>query len=206
MNSNIYDRDYYERGVQTGKSCYMNYTWMPELTIPMTMAMIDYMYIEREDSVLDYGCAKGYGVKALRMLGREGFGYDISEYAVENAPAEINNWVTNDMGVINKYTFDHCIAKDVFEHISVDELELFLFDIAVDGSMLVIVPLGDNGVYRVPAYALDVTHINAEDETWWTKLFERTDWKIKDFQYLIPGIKDNWNSYLKGNGFFLLER
>ncbi len=37
-------------------------------------------------SVLDVGCAKGFLVQELRMLGVEAYGVDISEYAVNAAP------------------------------------------------------------------------------------------------------------------------
>ena len=202
----MYDEDYYERGIQTGKSCYTNFRWMPELTIPMIMTIIDYMGIERNESVLDYGCAKGYGVKAFNMLGRDGYGYDISEYALNNCPKEIKHKIIDGSSTLFGKEFDYCIAKDVFEHMNMIDLEVLLSEIKVNKKILVIVPLGDNGVYRVPAYALDKTHINAENELWWDDLFIEAKFKVVDFNHLLPGVKDNWNTYPKGNGFFLLER
>lgn len=70
----MYDREYFEYGVETGKSNYQNYRWIPELTIPMAMTIIDLLGIKPNESVLDYGCAKGYLVKALRMLHRNAWG------------------------------------------------------------------------------------------------------------------------------------
>ena len=36
--------------------------------------------------------------------------------------------------------------------------------------LLVVVPLGDNSIYRIDAYHLDKTHIIAENEKWWINL------------------------------------
>jgi len=202
----MYDEDYYERGIETGKSCYTNFSWMPELTIPMTMTMIDYMGIKHNESVLDYGCAKGYCVKAFNMLGRDAYGYDISEYATDNCPEEVKHKIIKDSDIVLQQEFDYFIAKDVFEHMDVLDLKVLLSQININKKVLVIVPLGDGGVYRVPAYALDKTHINAENELWWNDLFIEAKFKVVAFNHLLPGIKDNWNTYPKGNGFFLLER
>ena len=201
----MYDEDYFERGIQTGKSCYTNFRWMPELTIPMSMTMIDYLGIKRGESVLDYGCAKGYCVKAFNMLGRDAYGYDISEYALKNCPEETKDKIVGKNKLLNKM-YNYFIAKDVFEHMDREDITSLLSKIRVDKKAFIIVPLGDDGVYRVPAYGLDKTHINAENEVWWTQLFNNSGWDVKDFRYLVSGIKDNWNRYAKGNGFFLLER
>ena len=71
--------------------------------------------------------------------------------------------------------------------------------------LLVVVPLGDKGKYRIKNYADDKTHIIAENEKWWKKLFNENEFKIKSFSYNIDGIKDKWyNINKKGNGFFKL--
>lgn len=89
----MYGEDYFERGIQTGISLYENYRWMPELTIPFAMRIIDYLHIERGESILDVGCAKGYLVKAFKWLGRDAYGIDISSYAINNADTEIKSYV-----------------------------------------------------------------------------------------------------------------
>ena len=66
---NKYDEDYYENGVQLGISGYANYRWMPSLTIPMAERMIEYLAIKETDKILDFGCAKGFLVKAFTDLG-----------------------------------------------------------------------------------------------------------------------------------------
>ncbi len=90
----VYDADYYERGVESGKSCYSNYRWLPELTIPMAMVLIDTLGIRPDQRVLDFGCAKGFVTKALRMLRRDAWGIDISRYALSQAPEDIKPYVS----------------------------------------------------------------------------------------------------------------
>ena len=82
---NEFDENYYENGVITGKSCYVNYRWMPELTIKMAHSIIKYLNLNSNVKVLDYGCAKGFLVRALRLLDIDAYGCDISEYAINNA-------------------------------------------------------------------------------------------------------------------------
>ena len=87
-----YDADYFERGIETGKSRYQSYRWMPEATTAMAMAIIDELGIKPFDRVLDFGCAKGYLVRALRILHRQAWGVDISEYAISKVDKEVNGY------------------------------------------------------------------------------------------------------------------
>lgn len=204
----MYDADYFERGIATGKSLYENYRWIPELTIPMAMTIIDYLGIKRSQTVLDFGCAKGFLVKALRMLGRDAYGVDISNYAISNVdPDAVGSCFTrfNDGVPCPDFPFDFCIAKDVFEHIEPSHLAKDLCGINA-GCLFVIVPLADHGRYRVPAYEQDPSHIIRWNEYEWSAFFKENGWRQIDFQFRIQGIKDNWESFETGNGFFTLKR
>lgn len=79
----VFNEDYFERGVETGVSAYKNYRWLPHYSLPAANSI---KKIYGEVTFLDFGCAKGYLVKALRLLGLDAYGYDVSKYAVENAP------------------------------------------------------------------------------------------------------------------------
>jgi len=205
-----FDRDYFERGLETGKSCYQNYRWIPELTVPMAMTMIDYLRIRPNDSILDFGCAKGYLVKAFRWLNRDAYGMDISKYAIDNCDSEVKNSCHQTNGdvayVISWYDrpFDFCIAKDVFEHISLDWVRCFL-NSRISKKYFVIVPLGDCEEYRASANNMDTTHINCMDEDQWSNFFHDVGMYIEDFKFRIDGIKDSYyEKYPKAHGFFTL--
>ncbi len=208
MGKEEFDRDYFERGIASGKSLYENYRWIPELTIPMAMTYIDTLGLKKEDRILDFGCAKGYVVKALRMLHRKAWGCDVSDYAIESSDQEIGRYLKLCNGRIIPFRrrFEWIIAKDVLEHIKETELENTLLELRRRGdNMLAIIPLGESGRFIVPAYHLDKTHTLIKGEEWWAKWFIQVGWEIREFKYRIEGIKDNWADYPKGNGFFKLK-
>ena len=120
MDSSIYDEDYFEYGLMTGRSCYSYYRWMPEATCSQAMAIIDYLGIKENETILDWGCAKGFLVKAFRLLRRQAWGMDISSYAISKADESVSSYLK----LVDIYTdslfersYNYCIAKDVFEHI-----------------------------------------------------------------------------------------
>jgi len=207
----LYDQAYFEDGVVTGKSCYQNYRWMPELTMRMAFNVIRHLKLDIHDQVLDYGCSKGFMVKALRLFDIHAFGCDISPYAIDNVDAGVRKFCKlSSMESIIPFdvSFDWILTKDVMEHLSENMVDFFLKDARRHTQkMFHVIPLGDDGVYRVPNYASDPSHILAEDEAWWRKKFEQNGWIVKQFHYKVSGIKENWTQqFEKGNGFFVLKK
>ena len=63
-----------------------------------------------------------------------------------------------------KFKFDYIISKDVFEHIEPKDLKKILKEMSkITKELFVVVPLGDNGKYRIESYHGDKTHIIAEE-------------------------------------------
>jgi hypothetical protein len=76
----------------------------------------------------------------------------------------------------------------------------------VASKMMCVIPLGDNGIYRIPEYHTEVSHIVIENEGWWRKLFFDCGWKvIKDTPH-VQGLKDNWTNIPNGNHVFYIEK
>jgi cyclopropane fatty-acyl-phospholipid synthase-like methyltransferase len=201
----IYDRDYYERGIETGKSCYQNYRWIPELTIPMAMTIIDHLSIKPQHSILDFGCAKGYLVKAFRWLNRECYGHDTSKYAIDNCDPEVKGLCFLD-NPHRTGSFDFCIAKDVFEHIPLSRLKEF-FEKNVAERYFAVIPLGKDGKFFAPANNCDVTHVNCMTEDEWIQFFADNYLGCERFTHRIKGIKDSYyEKYPTAHGFFTLCR
>lgn len=201
----IYDEDYYKHGIETGKSCYFDYRWLPERTMSMAMTIIDYLGIKRHHTILDYGCSLGYLVKAFRLLHRRSFGVDISKYAIANSDFSIAQHcalVSSSKFINDK--FDFCIAKDVFEHIKEPELPNVLKSINSD-ILFAVIPLGENGRYRAKANNFDITHVTCRNEDWWITLFTENGWELKEFTFQIKGIKDSYSKISKAHGFFILR-
>ena len=212
---NKYNKDYYENGVAKGISGYDNYRWIPELTYPMAYSICKNLKIKQKDKVLEFGCAHGFLVKALNDFKIDTYGVDVSSYAISKVDQSIKNKINllkknnikNSLIKMNiKFNFDHIISKDVFEHIQPSELKKILKEMSkITKNLFVVVPLGDKGKYRIKSYEADKTHIIAENETWWKKLFVENQFRVKSFSYKIEGIKDKWyNINPKGNGFFKL--
>lgn len=196
---NLFDADYYERGLEKGISGYSNYRWMPELTIPMCATLNETLGITRQDRILDFGCAKGYVVRAFRLLYRQAWGYDISPYAVESADTEVRNFVSNKMP---SGMFDWVIAKDVFEHIDYKHIEKVISQLSTKGkNLFCVVPLGANGKFVVPSYDLDVTHRIRKPLSWWVALLANNGFYVRSANYDYFGLKTNYSKWKGGNGF-----
>jgi hypothetical protein len=214
VDASQYDKTYFEDGENSGVSGYTNYRWMPELTLPMLRCIVAGLPIKPDETVLDYGCAKGYVTKALRILGVNAWGVDVSSYAIGKVDAEVRPFCHLIEGCGDRSCFareyNWMIAKDVFEHIMPDEISLLLSNArGWVRKIFVVVPLAQNdhcGKYIIPAYDCDVTHVVAKTAQWWQDLFEDNGWGTEFFNYTFNGCKENWTSrWPNGNGFFILH-
>jgi len=205
----FYDADYFERGRESGKGWLSNYKWMPIRSIKEALAYIDTLQLNEHSYILDIGCAKGFIVKALRLLEIKADGCDISEYALSFAPSGCWNcskdlsWAAN----TNKYT--HVIIKDVLEHLTLEQLEKMLNNISkICSNIMCVIPMGDNGKYRIKEYHIEISHLIAEDEIWWENTFKSYGWNTDKKIQHVSGLKDNWQTYAdgKGNCVFILSK
>jgi hypothetical protein len=70
-----------------------------------------------------------------------------------------------------------------------------------------VIPLGDNNLFRIREYEIDVTHVTKKDEEWWVNLFTSCGFRLREFSYSMGPIKEKWiKEHPHGNGFFILER
>ena len=203
---NLFNEDYYERGQELGLSGYTDYRWIPDLTIPFAQKTIEYLSLKKEDKILEFGCAKGFFVKALRDLGYCSYGVDISEYAIKNAPKDVQKYLYHSEEMVEGDRYDWIIAKDVLEHVPHRLLSNQIKEFSkICNKIFVIVPLGDGENYIIPEYESDITHYIREDENFWIRKFYKEGFSLKKFDNIVPGMKDNWAHYENGNGFFVFE-
>tara|TARA_B100000780_G_scaffold276361_1_gene244781 strand:+ start:2554 stop:3192 length:639 start_codon:yes stop_codon:yes gene_type:complete len=201
----VFNEDYYEDGVRKRVSAYEQYRWMPERSIREASSIINNIEFK---NVLDFGCAKGFMVHALRLLGKEAFGVDVSEYAVEKCHPKVKDYVSKIEAVEDiKGGWDLIIAKDVLEHIPKDEILSVLKSLrARCKSIFVAVPLGDGERYRIREYEMDITHVTRESEEWWLTTIVEAGFKIKYFDYEYGHLKENWTGeHPFGNAFIVAE-
>lgn len=205
---NFYDADYFERGRESGKGWLSNYHWMPQRTFREAFAFIDYFGINGNDYVLEVGTAKGFLVKALRILEIKTDGCDISEYALSFAPEGC--WNCSDEKSWDEHAnfgYTHIVIKDMLEHLTHKQLPKMLDNFSkVATKMMCVVPMGDNGKYRIPEYHTEISHIIIENEIWWAGTFKKQGWDLVKHTNYVPGLKDNWQYVENGNHVFVLER
>jgi len=255
IDDKFFDKVYFESGPQSGKSLYQNYSWLPELTIPLAYrfvcefqreasmglqqwkkSQLQYcgypIYAKRKivpipnrwknsftndvfleeianeksnkNTIMDFGCAKGYLVHAFRLLGIEAYGVDISEYAISKAPKEVNNYIS----LIKPYSdnFRYCtyiICKDILEHIPYDKIDEQLSILKSKCEVvLAIIPLGNNGKYVIPAYELDKSHYIREPKEWWNERFEKAGFTQIKSTTNLGAFKAQWQE-IDSNGNLL---
>jgi Methyltransferase domain len=202
---NLFDEKYYEDGINNHISGYENYRWMPERTIREATSIIEKINFE---TVLDFGCAKGFMVYAMRLLGKDAYGVDISDYAVKAGMPEVKEYLSVINGVDDiKGNYDLIMAKDVLEHVPYDVLPSILKAFRIRcRNILVAVPLGDNKKFRIRQYEMDITHVIREPEEFWLKALGDAGFKIKFFDYQMGHLKGNWTkTHPFGNAFIVAE-
>jgi len=163
MNGHIdrFGEGYFERGEGSG---YVNYSWRPDLIWPRVQAIIRATEIQPPDKILDFGCAKGFYVRCLRREGFLAFGIDVSSYALSHAPEDVRPflYLRSEKGLssFGDREFDLTIAKDVLEHLTVNELEETVKGLfRVSKKLIVTVPICDtNRRYINNGDELDVSH------------------------------------------------
>ena len=200
LDMHQFTKDYYEDGVRKHISGYEDYKWMPTRSIPEAL---DIQSNFKFKTCVDYGCAKGFLVNALRIVGCDAWGEDISEYAVENCHPNVRDYVS----LPNDKQYDLLICKDVLEHVEVEDIPSVLQKFKKKSKQFFfVIPLGDDDRFRIREYEVDITHVTKKDEEWWIKMFESQGLELVKFSYSLGSIKEKWiEPYPHGNGFFILR-
>jgi len=210
MDPAFYDAEYYLTGPASGKSNYENYSWKPDLTLPMADWLKRILYIKENDTVLDFGTARGYLVKALRMRGVNAFGYDSSTWAIENCDEGVKGYVSS---TLPDERFDHIICKDCAEHVPLEQLKPLLKQLtaATRKNLLAIVPLTHHpdGPYLRDEDNADPSHCNAWPLEMWMDLLREAVPLEEGYvtgSWHYPGLKPASSEMFKSCGFIQFTR
>ncbi len=199
----IYDEEYFEYGLKTGKSGYENYHWMPERIYKEVRAVIHLLDIDPGDTVLDFGCAKGYWVKGFRHYGIKAFGTDTSEYALQTADKEIAGFLMCEMPEVK---YDFVVSRNTFEHIKEEELEKIIKGFhKITDTVFFTVPLVDRNTGKYIMQMLDPTHEIHWTGEQWIRFCEKCGWDVTNY-YTIKGIHDKYADYPHAIGYYLLRK
>lgn len=205
-----FDADYFLNGEAKGLSNYSDFRWLPDLTIPMATQAQWLLGIKPNEIVYEIGAARGYFIKALRMLGIEAWGMDVSEWAVQNCDPAVKEYLCTELSLPEK-GWDLVWCKDVLEHIPVDELEALIPRVlkATRRMFFIIVPLAltTGGAYGCPVDEADATHVIRWTLPTWLEFLQK---QSKDFvvsgSYEMPVLKPNCYEYPRSYGFIQVRR
>lgn len=209
MEEEKFTEDYYLNGIEKGLSNYENYSWRPDQTLPMVDHVSRFLEIKFGDSLLDFGMARGYAVKAFRMRGIKAVGFDISKWAVENCDHGVKDYVINPFE--DKVGWDFLYSKDVLEHISEEQLCIQIPELLkrTRRKALFIVPLTleEGGEYINPLDEKDSTHIVRSTLETWLSFLQKMDHSfIVSCAIRVPMLKVISEQYPGSSGFFTLHR
>jgi len=205
--------DYFERGEATGQSLYSNYRWLPEMTIPMVASILEkYPEVREGDSVLDFGCAKGYVVRALRLLRRQGWGMDISSWALDRGKSEGAQGLSTCYDYVHENPaalpdhFELTVAKDVLEHVSPEHIgQVLTFLRNISRQLFVVVPVAEENIskrkYVIPSMHLDRTHRICWTHNEWLSALRAAGFNNNTYHFQWPGMKQAYEAYPRGHVF-----
>lgn len=205
----IFGADYFLNGVESGLSNYSAYRWLGRPTEEMAQSLYRHLNLCAGDSLLEFGCARGYVVRALRSLGVPAYGIDISRWAIANCDPSVMEYVSNNLP-IKPLSFDWIFGKDVAEHIEISTLP-DVIEAITDGckkGAFFIVPLTDSGgIYLRQEDRQDVTHqIKWELQDWLKFLTDCAPDFTVEGSYHIPGLKPASLQVPYSCGFFTMKR
>jgi ubiquinone/menaquinone biosynthesis C-methylase UbiE len=199
ITADYYDEEYFMRGTKSnygGKFA----PYVEEVYYPIAkIRRIKLVTVFEPKKVMVLGCARGYLVRALREVGIEAYGVDISKWAVENADEKAKNYIylgnIADLSRWKNGEFDLVVAADVLEHIPWEKLPKVLDEIArICGKYVyAIIPVVD--VWR-----RDRSHVSILPSHWWIKQFEQRGFQCFSFSCIKQkdGITNCEMAFTKG--------
>lgn len=162
----IYNQDYYDNyDIDLGK---VNYKTCNELKGAL------YYFAEniaklRPKTVLDVGCALGHLVEGLRNRGIEGYGIDISEYAISNVVDEIKPYcavvsvVDGTLPTEFPQKFDLVFTNEMLEHLHEKDAPKAIANLCKWADTIIFSSTPDDFE--------DPTHLNVRQREYWASLF-----------------------------------
>lgn len=189
--SSFYNEAYYLRGEgsnygrkdKDGKLVYAPYDEQTYLPLNRRLAEF-FVSTYKPKSALVLGCARAYLVQALRELGVDAKGIDISEWAIENAPSKLKEHLyvgdICDLSNFKKDQFDLVTAFDVFEHITVPDLYQALNEASrvCRETLVVDVPIEKDDLHPDQSAGTDKSHVSVYSEGFWIKQFSCRDFRL----------------------------
>lgn len=184
IDNNIYNSNYYQQyEMSAGKIDYQKSTDIKEFLKSVAL------HIKEEfnpTTVLDAGCAMGFLVEALRDLGIEAYGIDISRYAIEHVREDIKPYcavgsISDPLPNLFPQKFDLAVTIEVLEHMYAKEGEKAIQNLCKISSTVLFSSSPDG--YTEP------THVNVQKREYWASIFASNsfyDQLLEQPKYVAP--------------------
>lgn len=164
----MYDAGYFERGEGSN---YVNYADDPGWAL--TVAEMQH-WLRPGSSVLEIGAAKGYFVRAARLVGFRCVGVDVSEYAVSTSVAPVTCCDVTAGLDFSDESFDAVVSWECLEHIPEPEI----YPLA--GHMDRVLRPGGLQLHRIGVlipgredeFFSDVTHVTPWERSQWSRVWD----------------------------------
>jgi len=194
FGSDFYDKEYFEGGLSSLKKAYSGYgneITEKDLEYNSILWLIDRFKLNQNKKVLELGCATGRKVLALRRLGIEARGMDISEYAINKAHEEVKPYLlcrSCEKIPFNSDSLDLIFGYDLLEHLTEEQINSVIKESTrVSNHVFFHFYIGENKDQGdiSDQDKVDASHISVYSENWWkNKIESLTD---LSWQYGVPG-------------------
>ena len=145
------------------------------------LEIVEYFDLQPFHHVMDYGCATGMLMQSLRENDISVYGYDISEYALNQASKK-KLFVSNNKEVLEMKNYHLTLVLDVFEHMFDKEIVHVLGKLVTD-LLVVRLPckLEGESDFHLEVSRKDPSHVNCRTEREWRAFFKRNGYEFLDY-------------------------
>lgn len=173
----VYNKQYYEEYDMDG-IC-VNYQQSQQLTAFFKKIAQRIVEDLHPKTVLDGGCAMGHLVAALRDLGVEAYGVDISEYAISMVREDVRPFcavgsLADPLPAAFPERFDLIVSLEVLEHLTKPEGQKAIANLCAHTDQFLFCSTPDDFE--------DPTHINVQPTAYWADLFAQNG-LFRNFDY-----------------------
>lgn len=170
VGARYFNKDYWTKGTKSGytTSSYNRGDYMNE-----AKAVFLTQLYGGEGEWLEAGCAFGWVIEHLVDVGVDGYGYDISRYAIKNSPEEIKHRLKCsdglDVRLWNPEQFDHIISFETAEHVPMMNVGTWLYNLErwlkPGGKLFLTICLGNDNIRGLEDN--DLSHQTLQSRLWW---------------------------------------
>ena len=163
---------------------YGGYYYSKDNLSEITQECIKRFKINKSNSIIDIGCAKGYLVEEFSKNGFEDcYGIDISDYAIEKSPSIVKDKIIR-ASILHipfpaKY-FDFAFCIDVLQELPEEMIPAAIREIKrVTKSSLIVLPVLKNSSQSSinDFYSWSITALTAKTHAEWNEILEKNDYQ-----------------------------